>query len=116
MSIFVHFLNKLHGLLSFLDTQVQVATLIVFQFLVKSDQIPETIGNIIISPNFDTAIDSLNQANANHLVSFMIEEDESPWLIYICKKNIFSDEPLPIRIESVQLLSCIVGKYFHKIL
>ena len=101
---------------SFPDTQVQVAALIVFQFIVKSDQIPETMGNIIISPDLDSPIDSLNQDNANRFLLSMHEENETPWLIYVCKKNIFSDEPLPIRIESVQLLSCIVGRYFHKIL
>ncbi|XP_035221258.1 HEAT repeat-containing protein 6-like isoform X1 [Stegodyphus dumicola] len=92
--ILLKLIKQTKGFLHHKDIQVQVACLSVFGSIINSNQIPKEIEDM----------------------TFSSENSNLPWIIDICQKNVFSEGPLPLIIESLQLLCGIVGRYFNKLI
>ncbi|GFS93751.1 HEAT repeat-containing protein 6 [Nephila pilipes] len=112
------FLMHIKNYLFHKDLQVRVACITVFCSIVNSDQTPAEIEDLMLSSDFENTVDFLNTSSQNNVNqsrnSMFPTSDESPWIVKICDNNIRGDESLPIKIQSLQLVSCIVGKYFQK--
>ncbi|GIX88106.1 HEAT repeat-containing protein 6 [Caerostris extrusa] len=76
----------------------------------NSDQIPVEIQDLMLSSDSN---DSAMKAN-NSLNNESSDDYSLPWIIELCKDNILNEEPLPIQIQSLQLLCSVVGKCFQK--
>ncbi|CAL1284894.1 unnamed protein product [Larinioides sclopetarius] len=110
--ILLKFLKHVKTYLNHKDIQVRVACIAVFCSVLNSDQIPVDIDELMLSSNFDNVANGNNSIDHNSSPSCAVHQ--SPWIIQLCKNNILNEEPLPIKIQSLQLLSSVIGKYFQK--
>lgn len=98
-----------------LDVQVQVASLAVFGAIINSDQTPVEIEELMLAEDFELAFSVLNSSSVvNSRLQQIYVDGHYPWIVELCNKHIFDENPLPIKIQSLQLLSNTTGKYFHK--
>ncbi|XP_055949845.1 HEAT repeat-containing protein 6-like isoform X1 [Argiope bruennichi] len=114
MDILMKFLKHVKTYLSHKDIQVRVACIAVFCSILNSDQIPVDIDEWMLSSDFDNAVNVANGNNSVDPNSSSCAARQSPWIIQLCQNNILNEEPLPIKIQSLQLLCSVVGKYFQK--
>ncbi|KAG8182316.1 hypothetical protein JTE90_004087, partial [Oedothorax gibbosus] len=109
------YLKHIKGFLHHKDLQVQVASLAVFGAIISSDQTPVEIEELMLSDDFELASSVLNPSSVlNSRLSQKSLDDQCPWIVELCQKNIFDDSSLPVKIQSLQLLSITTGKYFQK--
>ncbi|GFR20539.1 HEAT repeat-containing protein 6 [Trichonephila clavata] len=116
--IILKFLVHIKSYLFHKDLHVRVACIAVFCSVVNSDQTPAEIEDLMLLSDFENTVDILNASSQNNVnpsqTSMFPTSEESPWIVKICDNNIRGDEPLPIKIQSLLLLSSIAGKYFQK--
>ncbi|XP_015920371.1 HEAT repeat-containing protein 6 isoform X2 [Parasteatoda tepidariorum] len=93
--ILFKYLMQIKGFLFHKDVQVQVAALAVFISILNSDQTPEEFESLMLSSDFD-------------------RENDTPWIVDVCKQIIYHDEHMPLRIQSLQVLCSMTKKYFPK--
>ncbi|GIY47714.1 hypothetical protein CDAR_124091 [Caerostris darwini] len=111
-TILLKFLKNIKSYLHHKDIQIRVACISVFCSLINSDQIPVEIQDLMLSSDSDSAMkanDSLHNESSDSSDDYSL-----PWIIELCKDNILNEEPLPIQIQSLQLLCSVVGKCFQK--
>lgn len=116
--VLLKLVQHLKSFLCHKDIQVQVACLTVFGSIINSNQVPDIVIEEILHLDSSDAF-SLTQPTNTEAAKPQVSSEQCsvrlPWIVMVCKSNIMNEKfpfPLPVRLESLQVLGIFVGKHF----